>query len=547
MAYDPYRGMTPGGQFVGMLGTSLSQILGGYLGAKLEQDRMQRDFDSNKRILKARYPNMPEDQINEYSQVSSRDLPQLIQGLGASQFQQVMRGQAPGIAESQQLPEEMLPEQEFAPGMQQAGMQVPDMQDMGLGGQIPQQQPIAPQPIMSPEEERLENSSTITNELNRLNAIEESLKASNLDMQQYMGIRKYLDDSKQALKDAMLSDQELQMKIAEAERKRILDEQKTAFERQKFERKILTEDRDYKLKQLQREEKQQDRLFEEYGERYSNLQNTEKDYLEDLATLNAMKLSNNDPNINFGSSTFNSFVDFLTNKIGIPAGGLRGDAAQILEKQNADLLQRIPTKLKGTGIRSQQAFKAIAKKYPGVHQSYRARAMVIESNILQAKLHLKHIEIARKLKEANNNRFIPGFMEKVEEKMVPYYKKYFKDIAEIPKKIEKNKNLQIKQRAYERGRIGGVLGGLSGAALGAIKGVTLGGVPGAIAGGLTGLTGGIAGALGGETVLGSDAAGYIASQVEEAPRVLKEGANRLGRSMNLTDILSLQNPMAFRR
>ena len=85
MAYNQnFQNFTPAGQAIGLLGGTLSQILGGYLGAKLEQDKTRREFDANKRILQARFPGMSDQQLSPHAQVPSSQLPQMIEGLSAA-------------------------------------------------------------------------------------------------------------------------------------------------------------------------------------------------------------------------------------------------------------------------------------------------------------------------------------------------------------------------------------------------------------------------------------------------------------------------------
>jgi hypothetical protein len=76
-----YRDYNPTSEFLGNLGTGLSSILGGYLGAKVEQDKTRRQQQDNERILKARYPNMPGQQLKEYSLTDQRFLPHLMSSL----------------------------------------------------------------------------------------------------------------------------------------------------------------------------------------------------------------------------------------------------------------------------------------------------------------------------------------------------------------------------------------------------------------------------------------------------------------------------------
>jgi len=256
MAYDQNRGFTSGGQFVGLLGGTLSQILGGYLGAKLEQDRTRRESESNQRILQARYPNMPKEQLEQYSQIPSQQLPQMMQGLGAAEFQRVMGGGMP----QQQGAQEQQMEQGMAP---QEGMM--QQQDMGAPEGIPQQQGMMQEqgmPEMSMGEES--DGQIISDAASELAMLEDRLKGSRLDEAQYMKVRKYIDDNKRAIQESILNDENLKVKIAEADRKRLLDDEKTVLAREKFERKIVTENREHKLKKLEQEEKSQDRLFKEY-------------------------------------------------------------------------------------------------------------------------------------------------------------------------------------------------------------------------------------------------------------------------------------------
>jgi len=550
MPYDPYRGMTPGGQFAGMLGTSLSQILGGYLGAKLEQDKMQREFDANRRILKARYPNISEEQLSEYAQVPSQQLPQLLQGLGAREFQQVLGGQAPQQEMPEQIPgqipQEMQPgmaPQEMQPGMapEEVG-QMPDMPQLPSQQVFPQQQPYT-----------TEDALAISDEANRIAALEDNLKNASLDENQYMLIRKYIDDSKKALRDTVLSDQQLQMKLAEADRKRLLDEQKTALEQAKFERKILTEDRAHKLKKLEQEEKQQNKLIEQYGKRYAELIDSKNSKLEDLEALKYMQEANRNPNVDFGYPAFNTFIGFLQDKMGIDASGFRGDAAQIIEKQTAGLLFRLLGDLRGSGIRAAKVITAAAKKNPNLYQSYRARAFVIDNAIAETELHLSKINEAQKLYEKNNYKFVPGFFTRVDKKMKPNYKKYFKTLREIPKKIENDKGLQQKQRIYDRrvtGAKAGVAGGLTYGLYGATAGGAAGGIPGAIMGGLGGLALGFGGAFAGERLAEpavemakghSPAMGNIYAALGASPEYV---ASRTGR---LADVLTPQQVAELRR
>jgi len=245
-----------------------------------------------------------------------------------------------------------------------------------------------------------------------------------------------------------------------------------------------------------------------------------------------MKEMNNDPSVEFGSPSFNIFVDFLKNKVGIDLSGFQNNPTQVLNKLIADLYQRLPKKLAGTGIRTQKALEAMAKKLPGIHQSYVSRDIVIDSMVGLSELNLKRIEIAEALKKKNNYRYTSGFTEKVEEKMVPYYKKYFKTIEELPKKALKNKKLQAKDRRYQRRSTGGILGGLAGAAAGVVGGAkggamlgAAGGIPGMIGGAALGGLGGLGGALFGSQA-GETMAGPIASGAAGLGNILENASSR---------------------
>jgi len=497
MVNNQFKGFTPAGQIVGTLGTSLSQILGGYLGAKLEQDKQRREFDANKKILQLRYPNMSEEELSQLSQVPANRLPQIIQGIGDAEFLKVMGGngtmQQGQPSESNRLiqtlqpeniPEELLPQQ-------------------GINQQIPEE-------ITQDQEDfKDENTKVIANEADELTKMEDRLKAANLNPAQYTKIKEYIDNRRKILRDTILSDTKTQMDIIEAQRKARLDEEKTAFAREKFDREIIQADKANKIKELELESKNQDRLQKQYGESYKLLIDSKIDLIEDEAILNSMKNANNDPNVTFGSPSFNMMADFLRNKLGIDVSAMQTDTAQILTKQFADLFARLPKQLKGSGIRTEKVLVAMAKKFPNINQSYVARAAVIESNLLTNALNQKRIEIAEKLKEENDYKFIPGFHEKLEKKMIPYYKKYFKNIEDIPKKIQVNKNIQMKQRAQDRGKMGALVGGglgiLAGAAKGALAGAG-GGPVGALLGGAAGLAGGgLLGGFGG-SILGEQVA-----------------------------------------
>jgi len=256
MAYDRNRGITPGGQFFGMLGTSLSQILGGYLGAKLEQDKERREFGANKRILQRRFPNMPPEQLDQASRIPSKQLPEMISGINASEFRNVMQGPTPEPGQVEQpiggsLAETLQPSS------------ISQQQDM-----IQPQQPIQDKDITKDDTE------AISDEAERITALENRLKEANLDPSQYEKVSNYISKSKQILRDTIVSDAKIQRAIEENKAKQAIAERKTSLAERQFERQILTEDRAYERSKLEQKGKEQDRLYKEYGESYKTLQDS---------------------------------------------------------------------------------------------------------------------------------------------------------------------------------------------------------------------------------------------------------------------------------
>jgi len=526
MAYDQnFQNFTPGGQAIGMLGGTLSQILGGYLGAKLEQDRTRREFDANRRILKARYPNMPDEELSQYAQIPSQQLPQMMQGLGASEFQRVMGGQQAGMQQQQQ-PQERYGFTPEALGIEQQQLtQMPEGQLRDVGKAVAQRAP-------APRDDRMtrDDKIAITDELNDISALEDRLANSNLTQQQYMQVAKHIQDRRGAVQQTILEDRKLQAKL-----------DKLDLDRRADERAQVKLDSDLAEKKYNRSLAERKALNDLYYKDYAEMRQNSAQLHEDVTVLERMRDMNNDPATNFGYQSWNNFADLINKKIGLNLDSYLNLNAQEQKKLSADLYKRLPAKMKGQGRMTEIIFDKFTKALPSVNQSPEARARVLEYLIAQTKLEMQPYEIAARIRRDNNYNFVPGFFDKVEEKMKPYYKEYGKTVRNAAKKLKKNKALQKKEKQFaQRGTgaiVGGAIGAGSGLAGGALAGLAIGGLPGAAVGAALGGLGGMG--LGGAGMIGGEAAvrgGQAATPVQQAER-----------SLALSDILSASNPMAYRR
>ena len=500
MPYDRNRSFSSRGQFVGMLGTSLSQILGGYLGAKLEEDKERREYGANKRILAQRYPNMSDNELDEIARVPRGQLDQMIQGVSAGELQRVLSG---GMPEGQQMPppaegipegQQMLPSAEGVPGGQQvSGQDLPIDADVELGAQP---EVILPEQALGGSlVSDKQFSENIAKQTEQLVDLESAINTANLTLQDRQAAMGLLDSKKRQIYDSIKNREDVKIKIAEHYRK-LENDKRTA----------ARGDIELGLKMSAEERAKQKVLIDEYGEAFKNLVKSEGDLIIDQEVLNSISMANLDPNVEFGSPTFNSLADFLNKKLNIDVSFLQANTAQILNKQFASLFSRIASQLAGTGIRASNLIEKFGKKYANLHQSYVARQFIVEATLAENDVTFARIKEARRLRNENNGLFPKNYYQKLEDRMKPYYKKFINKITKLPKKLENNKVLQAKQKIFEAKKSGafsgGVLGAIAGAAGGAATGLMVGGLPGAalgtIAGSLGSIGGGYSGAMLGE-------------------------------------------------
>jgi len=520
MAYDPnFQNFTPAGQAIGAIGGTLSQILGGYLGAKLEQDKTRREFDANKRIIKARYPGMTDQQLSEYAQIPSSQLSQMMQGLGAAEFQKVMRG--PGAGMQQQQPQQegygFTPEALGVDPQQQQMMQMPEGQIQQVGEAI-QQRPRAPRDDRMTRDDKI----AITNELNDIADLETRLGSSNLSEQQYMQVAKHIADRKQIVQDTLLEDRKLQVSLDKLE----LDKRKDERDQIRLEEQLESGKTNRKMQQRKA-------LNDLYYKDYAAMREHSADLERDLVILERMRDMNSDPNTDFGYQSLNAISNFFEKKLGFNLGSFLSLDAQEQKKLSADLYKRLPSKMKGEGRMTEQIFGEFTKALPNIDQSPEARARVLEYLIAQTKLDMQPYKIARGIRRKNNEQFVDGFFDKVEDKMEPYYKNYGNTVRKAAKKLEKNKTLQKKEEKFGQratgSMVGGALGVLGGAGAGLLSGLAVGGVPGAIIGGTVGGIGslglGSGGMLGGEAVVreGQKLPEQLRSELQQLRQMLDSG------------------------
>jgi len=426
MANNIYNRMSPAGQFAGMVGTSLSQVLGGFLGAKLEQDRMRRQFDTNRRILKARHPKMSEEELSEYAQVPTENLQQVMGGISQRGLSDVMAAGA-----QQQLPEdimqqEQLQQQDMMGAMQEDGAEI--MQGI---------QDLDNVPAGSPLERRVIREANM--EAAKIQDMENALATTNLDRNEYEAARKHIDDRRKALEDRLMDREKIAMKQQEARRRQANEDRKFDLDRQKFLQSIG-------LEKAKQEERRQGRLDKKYDEYYNDLLDKEILLEEDLVTLKMMKKLNSDPKSDFGYQGFNMLAKGYAAKVlGDPTAYMALDA-QTFEKLTANLITRKIQQMKGVGRVTNKMVEQIEKQVPSLMQSPEGRQRVINMLLDQSKLERAEIKAARKVKKKNKG-YTDNFREQINKAMKPQYRKFKTRVLNVVNKAAKKAAPQ--QRQFE--------------------------------------------------------------------------------------------------
>jgi hypothetical protein len=531
MAYDPNQTFSPAGQMVMGIGGGLTQILGAYLGAKVDADKRRREFESNKRIIRANNPNMSDEDLNYYAAATEKQMPQLIEGLRGQSFRDVLQGpqQQQALAEAQQQGQfpQIAAQQDQQAALEEAMQQnqVPSSTQ-----RLQQTNEILSQldPNLAQKVSDSLDKKYIANEARDIGALKNRLmNATGLTSDQQLKIQDILMKKEQNLQKVILDDKKLQ-------EKRALEAEKTAIEQEKLNiareglnvKKMNAKNATDKLK-FEREEK----IYDRFEKAYDPIVAEKDGLLENLSLLEQTKKLNEDPNVSFGSDAWNTFTGFLENKLGLKVNKYRTDAAQYLNKVNSFLFSNISKNMSNAAATT---IKEATKGLPGLDQSYYTRAIVTEGMLASTRLKLKQIELAEKMLRKNKNKPIENFKYKLEEKMDPYYKKYLKTMRNIRKKVYGNKSLVKKQTNQSRGMygaIGGALtGGAGGALASALAGGAIGGVPGAVIGGVGGL---LSGALG--AGVGGVAGEQVVKGIWATDDYMKDIDRRAWDTLNMSD------------
>jgi len=450
--YDPiYRGMSPAAQVASVVTGGLGTVLGGYLSAKLEEDRMRREFEGNKRVLQASYPNMPDEQLDQMSRVPAGQLKDVLGGLQSREFVDVMsagRGggmmpqeQAPMQPAEQQLaPEDAQMMQQETPGLEGSSQleALPDLENTPKGSFSERQV------IRAANEEAAE-----------IGQIEQALMSSNLDEKRYMQVSQELSKRKDNLVKNLINQEKISLKQAEIARNQENEDRKFAFEREKYLSTLSERD-------AKREDLRIKRLDDKHGEYYNNLMDKEMFLEQDLETLKIMSKLNSDPNSEFGYQGFNVIAKgWLAKKLGDASGYMPVDA-QTFEKLTANIITRKIMQMKGVGRVTNKMVEQIEKQVPNLMQSPAGRQRIIDMLIAQSKLENAEIKEAKRIKKANKYQFTDDFREKISKKMKPFYRKYRNKVLGVTASAEKKSAAQ-EQKFQERGFVSyAVPRGLSG-------------------------------------------------------------------------------------
>lgn len=458
-----FQGLSPAGQIASAIATPLSQVLGGYLGSKLEEDKMRREVESNRAVLRASFPGLPPDQLNQLSRVSPTQLQTVIGGLQSRGLKNVMNAGA-GLQSTQPMQpmqpmpsmlqqpiqQESLqpyqPQQEQMQDMtpQEPSIQLPSLDDMSRGGYTQRQV------IMAGNQKA-----------KKLNDMQEAANAENLSPEQRMQVATYIAGERKQLVSMMQGEDRLRILERDKAVKRAIEAEDLAFKKEQYYASRSDKEREY----LQSEDA---RLDKKFGEKYRKDLESEAAIRAQLGIANSMEIVNEDPDSNFGHPMYTSLAGGYLSKVTGDQTAFLGTANELTNKMAANLVISRVGELAGKGagqIRS-VLIEEIKKGTANIYQTPRARGYMIKIAQADAKESLRRIKIARDLYEENGG-FVDGFDTIVSKRMQPYYKKYKKMRIDALKNIA---DIAVKQQKkfHKKNPIGAGIRGVKSAA-GSIK------------------------------------------------------------------------------
>lgn len=471
MAYDPiYRGMSPNAQIASAIATPLSQVLGGYLGAKLEENKLRREVESNKSVLGAIFNDLPPEQLDKLSRVPSSQLNSVIEGLQSKQVKNIFNaGQGlqgtqstpgiPSMAQLQQLPQ--MPQSLSQPIQQDffsRGIPEPQgMQNIQSGQEMFSSDAIEQLPSLSDVPRGGYTQTQVVDAAGRsaaeLDAMQEALNASNVSPEKRLQIEKVIiagraniNNQLQNREKIRLQEIDAQVKMEQNDRDYALRKAAQRLKEDEYAATRSDKERDRLEKERDRLDAEQQELIKEFGPGYNKSINSEGAIRQEVDDFDLLDLINESKDSDFGYQLWTNVAGgWVVKKVGDMSAYL-GTANEITNKISNNLVIAQINKLSGKGLGPVKAnmVEIIKAGGPTMYQSPQARGLVIKLGRIAAKEELKKIQIQKKLYEENDG-FVKNFNGIVENRMKPYYKKFSNQKKDVLRNLTNIAKAQTKR------------------------------------------------------------------------------------------------------
>ena len=436
--YDQYGNYSPSHAFLGSLGTGLSQILGGYVGQKLEQDRIKRQYETNEKILRSRFPDMDPQQIAEAAQVPTQNIKDVISGLESRNYQTLMSGGQPGMQQPQQplQPDLALQRPFFAepPSPEAQMMQQPQMMPEAIA-----QQQMAQQVAPGQELTTGDIAQSLTSDINRLQT---GLTTLPLNSKQTKEVNDLINSKKEQLTKLVINREN------EAAAERRFQKKNEQFDK-KFEldkEKLL---KNFNFKEREFLQRRQDRIEDKFNPVLKQIRDKAEAKLIDNSRFAEMKRINEEGDL--GSNGFNVLVDALGEGLfglGVNLSMFQTADAQAMKKLSKDFVKNVKETI-GTSRITQQEIQLYLSTIPNLMQSPEGRARIIETNMLLNQIDIDKANIANKIIKDNNGLIPKDIETQIEEKLRPKINRLTKEMTNVAKRVKQNEKLQKKQKEFK--------------------------------------------------------------------------------------------------